>query len=551
MDCADPGCDGGARATRARSVGAAPRAAPRRRNHDAGGGQRGDAGDRFAAAAGVAWLLAEPRRCGLSRQARLEFARGCHRERARLSAAADAADRGFDEPCIREALCAAGDAFDPRRAGAGDDAADPAAHRLPRLHRSDLRARGRRSGDDSDHRRRRDRSGRPRAFRRLAAGDPQADRLARDVPDRRRPGADRGALSRRCAARQRAFLRDYDRRRRLCRAADGVARRRPGGDRDRGERRPGGRAAIWPRGGGGVSPGVGGRCDGWRQALPKPIGSPATYQIADGRGRIAVPYPADAPLGNAHFFAITTGVVAYAAPQTVSRDGDRVVIETGASGGEAAGSLDGVLRIAPDRGLSLTAAPGVVASVDAGSIGVRAALLAFFGALLGGLILNIMPCVFPILSLKALSLARAGIDERHARREGVAYTAGVVLTCVALGAIILALRAGGSAIGWAFQLQDPRMIVVLFVLALAIALNLAGLFQIPTPRFVNRAAGSGGAFLTGVLAAFVATPCTGPFMGAELGAALVSPGWAAPAGFAGRGAGLGLNFLSSGFVTGE
>src|SRR3546814_1637757 len=92
MDCADPGCDGGARATRARSVGAAPRAAPRRRNHDAGGGQRGDAGDRFAAAAGVAWLLAEPRRCGLSRQARLEFARGCHRERARLSAAADAAE---------------------------------------------------------------------------------------------------------------------------------------------------------------------------------------------------------------------------------------------------------------------------------------------------------------------------------------------------------------------------------------------------------------------------------------------------------------------------
>src|SRR3546814_12354469 len=70
-----------------------------------------------------------------------------------------------------------------------------------------------------------------------------------------------------------------------------------------------------------------------------------------------------------------------------------------------------------------------------------------------------MPCVFPILSLKALSLARAGIDERHARREGVAYTAGVVLTCVALGAIILALRAGGSAIGWAFQLPDPRMLV--------------------------------------------------------------------------------------------
>src|SRR3546814_14238698 len=96
--------------------------------------------------------------------------------------------------------------------------------------------------------------------------------------------------------------------------------------------------------------------------------------------------------------------------------------------------------------------------------------------------------------------------------------------------------------GWAFQLQDPRMIVVLFVLALAIALNLAGLFQIPTPRFVNRAAGSGGAFLTGVLAAFVATPCTGPFMGAALGAALVLPVWAALAVFAGLGLGLALPF---------
>ncbi|MCM8731744.1 protein-disulfide reductase DsbD family protein [Hephaestia sp. GCM10023244] len=301
-------------------------------------------------------------------------------------------------------------------------------------------------------------------------------------------------------------------------------------------------------GDGAIDPGVRARFDGWRQAIPKPIGSPATYQVAEGRVRIAVPYPATAPLGDAHFFAITPDVVAYAAPQRVSRDGDRVVIETKASGDARAESLEGVLRIGPDRGLSLTATAGMVASVDAGAGGVNAALLAFLGAVLGGLILNIMPCVFPILSLKALSLARAGIDERHARREGVAYTAGVVLTCVALGAIILGLRAGGSAIGWAFQLQDPRMIVVLFVLALAIALNLAGVFQIPTPRFVNRAAGSGGAFLTGVLAAFVATPCTGPFMGAALGAALVLPTGAALAVFAGLGLGLALPFLLLGFV---
>ena len=105
----------------------------------------------------------------------------------------------------------------------------------------------------------------------------------------------------------------------------------------------------------------------------------------------------------------------------------------------------------------------------------------------GGLILNIMPCVFPILSLKALSLARGGASEREARYEALAYTAGVVLVCLSLGAAILALRAGGSAVGWAFQLQHPAAIIVLLLLSTAIAFNLAGLFEVPTPRFAGGA----------------------------------------------------------------
>ena len=112
--------------------------------------------------------------------------------------------------------------------------------------------------------------------------------------------------------------------------------------------------------------------------------------------------------------------------------------------------------------------------------GWRAILLALAGALLGGLLLNVMPCVFPILSLKALSLARAGGDERAARREALAYTAGAVLACLALGALLLAVRAGGAAVGWAFQLQDPRVILLLLLLVTAIALNLAGLFELPS-----------------------------------------------------------------------
>ena len=213
---------------------------------------------------------------------------------------------------------------------------------------------------------------------------------------------------------------------------------------------------------------------------------------------------------------------------------------------------------APGAGLALTARPrrgagGGDAGRRRGDGGRRGAapgiLLALLGALLGGLILNIMPCVFPILSLKALSLARAGETEAAARREALAYAAGVVLTCLALGGLLLALRAGGAAVGWAFQLQDPRVILLLLLLVTAIALNLAGLFRLPMLAGGDGAGaaqgGARGAFFTGALAAFVATPCTGPFMGAALGAALVLPAAGALAVFAGLGLGLALPFLAA------
>ena len=172
-------------------------------------------------------------------------------------------------------------------------------------------------------------------------------------------------------------------------------------------------------------------------------------------------------------------------------------------------------------------------------LGSRAILLAILGAIAGGLLLNLMPCVFPILAIKALHLARSGGEAGHARRDALAYAAGAIVGTGALGAALLAIRAGGTAAGWAFQLQDPRTTMLLLLLATAIALNLIGLFRLPA--LAGRARPSGG-FATGALAAFVATPCAGPFLGAALGTALLLPPAGAVAVFAALGLGLSLPF---------
>jgi thiol:disulfide interchange protein len=288
--------------------------------------------------------------------------------------------------------------------------------------------------------------------------------------------------------------------------------------------------------------------DRWRTALPRPLGSPARFALATegdaSRVRIGVPFPAGQEIAEAYFYPLTPDALSYSAPQRVARDGDLLVIETNTAEGAAPRRIDGVLATGNGQAFTVSAQPGAVARPQGQGSTI---LLALLGAVLGGLILNVMPCVFPILSLKALHLARAGESAQGARREALAYTAGVLLTCLALGGAMLALRAAGVAAGWAFQLQDPRVILLLLLLVTGVALNLAGLFTLPTPRFAGES-GAVGAFATGALAAFVATPCTGPFLGAALGAALVLPTLAALAVFAGLGFGLALPFLLLGFV---
>lgn len=285
--------------------------------------------------------------------------------------------------------------------------------------------------------------------------------------------------------------------------------------------------------------------DRWRAALPRALGSPARFETVEGgRIRIGVPYPSDQPIADVYFYPLTQDALSYSAPQQVARDGDLLVIETEAAPDARAKRIEGVLATGTGQSFAVAAQPGDVAA-PRGQGGTL--LLTLLGAIAGGLILNVMPCVFPILSLKALHLARSGESATGAKREALAYTGGVLVTCLALGGAMLGLRAAGVAAGWAFQLQDPRVILLLLLLVTGIALNLAGLFTLPTPRFAGES-GAAGAFATGALAAFVATPCTGPFLGAAMGAALVLPTLAALAIFAGLGFGLALPFLLLGFV---
>ncbi|WP_256645677.1 protein-disulfide reductase DsbD family protein [Thermomonas paludicola] len=176
-------------------------------------------------------------------------------------------------------------------------------------------------------------------------------------------------------------------------------------------------------------------------------------------------------------------------------------------------------------------------------------------ALLGGLILNLMPCVLPVLSLKVLSLAQSGESRQTARRHALAYTAGVLASFAALGGLILALRSGGieTWISWGFQLQFPRMVAVLGLLMFMLGLSLSGMWY-ASIRISGRAdalaQGSGvrADFFTGVLAVVLSTPCTAPFMGAALAYAFVAPTLAAMLVFLTLGLGLALPFLLIAFV---
>lgn len=288
------------------------------------------------------------------------------------------------------------------------------------------------------------------------------------------------------------------------------------------------------------------RFDEWRRALPRPLSVLARFDTSGGKLRVAIPLPARIAVRDPYLFPVTDEGVDYAARQDFRRVGDTLVAELEPKGA-APQRFAGVLALGDGEGLEFNALPGPVpeGGTKLGQLGTNAVLAAVLGALIGGILLNLMPCVFPILALKALHLARASEGPGEARRDALAYTAGAIIGTGALGAALLAIRAAGSEAGWAFQLQDPRTVMLLLLLAVAITANLVGLFELPALGGSARPAGSFG---TGALAAFVATPCAGPFLGVALGTALLLPLAGSVLVFAALGLGLAIPFLLLAFV---
>jgi thiol:disulfide interchange protein DsbD len=294
-------------------------------------------------------------------------------------------------------------------------------------------------------------------------------------------------------------------------------------------------------------------------AAPKSSGLTARFQRA---GRDLTLGIAGSPLAglsaaDAYFYPFSGTLIDQAKPQTVER-GSRGLTLTLADGpdfakGAAPAQAAGVL-VVDGQAFNIDAAPGApppgASGLGAPATGGHASgglVVAMAFAFLGGLILNLMPCVFPILSLKAAALAGHAGEASRSRAQGLAFLGGVVASFLALAGVLMAARAAGAAVGWGFQLQSPVIVAALTLIMLAAALNLSGLFEIGTSL---QGLGSGlaaregltGSIFTGVLAVVVAAPCTAPFMGPALGFALTQTWPAALAVFLALGLGFAAPF---------
>ena len=229
------------------------------------------------------------------------------------------------------------------------------------------------------------------------------------------------------------------------------------------------------------------------------------------------------------FFPEDQNIVDNPAPQTLTPTPKGFILDLKKDATLTANpaKLNGVIELSGGRNYELAAIPGTVAAAPAFSFAALARVVGF--AFLGGLILNLMPCVFPVLFLKGLALVNSGNEEKHKlRAHGFVYTAGILVSFWALVALLLVLRAAGGTLGWGFQFQSPVFLSLMAALLFFLGLSLAGQFEIGltlTSAGGSLAAKQGyvGSFFTGVLAVVVATPCTAPFMGAAIGYALAQP----------------------------
>jgi len=313
-----------------------------------------------------------------------------------------------------------------------------------------------------------------------------------------------------------------------------------------------------------------------RARIPQPtVLAQAGATIEESRIRLAFA-PATAPR-EVLFFPLEASRIEPAAPQVLRSEGGLaalyltaarpvaadltrlkgVLVVDGGPEGASRGGWAGVVDVPLSAGAVANVGGATAAGYGAGtlSIGLLGALV---GAFIGGLILNLMPCVFPVLSLKLLSLVQhqraedaAHIPHPRLAAHGAAFTGGVVASFVLLAALLIALRAGGEELGWGFQLQTPWVVAALATLFFVIGLNLLGAFEFGLGGGMASSGAArrlqtdrvSGSFWTGVLAVVVAAPCTAPFMGAALGYAVTQPAPVALAVFAVLGLGMATPYL--------
>jgi len=300
-----------------------------------------------------------------------------------------------------------------------------------------------------------------------------------------------------------------------------------------------------------------------RARVPVPIDVTSSFQVDGDKVRLTVGLPA--VQGNridaVEYFPFAKELIDNPARQlfSMSDEGLVLTLEPGYDFDEDTADLSGVIVIheAVGEGIvssfefrmnGFVAPPGAAISGENHALAETGLLAALFFAFLGGLILNLMPCVFPVLSIKILSLVESHHDGGSIRLHGLAYAGGVVASFVAIAVLLISLRAGGEAIGWGFQLQSPIVVAMVAYLFLAIGLNLMGVFEIGgTLMSLGSSGSSSGGYMgsvsTGVLATIVAAPCTAPFMGAAVGYALIQDPATGVLVFASLGLGMALPYV--------
>ena len=292
-----------------------------------------------------------------------------------------------------------------------------------------------------------------------------------------------------------------------------------------------------------------------RSRLPVPLAVDTWFEFGDGIISLFVglPVSADDRIRQLTYFPFVSNLIDNTRePQIIFADGGLLLqLTPGFDFEPTEADLSGILVVDEDAGDEVLVSSYAFTMQNPGGrspredMGLLAALLF---ALLGGLILNLMPCVFPVLSIKILSLVESvNAEGGGIRLHGWAYAFGVLLGFVAIALLLMALRFGGEVIGWGFQLQNPVVVGLLAYLFLLIGLNLLGVFEIGG-RLMSlgggmHAQGYGGSLATGLLAAVVAAPCTAPFMGAAIGFALTQSSVVAIAVFASLGAGMATPYL--------